>query len=104
MPKLKYTLEARQDLADIQAYIYRQSGSARIAKEFRDNLRRRCAKLASFSQVMGRARPELAEGLRSVAEGNYLIFIRYIDETLEVVAISEASRDFPNLFGDRDDE
>ncbi len=47
---------------------------------------------------MGRQRPELAEGLRSVSEGNYIFFFRYIENTFEVIRITEGHRDMTTLF------
>lgn len=45
--------------------------------------------------LMGRPRENLGVGLRSVAAGHYMIFLRYIgetNETLEIVRIIEGHR------------
>ena len=52
-------------------------------------------------QVLGRARPELRDDLRSVVEGNYVIFVRYLETELEVVRIIEGHRDIPAQFEGR---
>ena len=99
MPRLVYSDEALQDLARIQRYIREQSGSASTAKRFRNRLRAPCTKLGGLPQIMGRARPELAEGLRSVVEGNYLIVLRYVGDALETVNIVERHRDIGPALG-----
>jgi len=48
--------------------------------------------------TMGRSRPELRPDMRSVAFGNYVIFFRYLRNTLEVVNILEGHRDFGAFF------
>ncbi len=47
---------------------------------------------------MGRAREELAPGLRSLNAGNYLIFYRPADDGMQVIRIAHGSRDLPSLF------
>ena len=103
MWKLRLTDEANDDLAAIAVFIAQSSGNRRTGTRFKNRLKARCKKLARLPQIMGRSRSELAEGLRSVPEGNYLIFIRYIGDTLEIVMFSEGSRDFEALFGSQDE-
>jgi plasmid stabilization system protein ParE len=47
---------------------------------------------------MGRSRPELRPDMRSTAFGNYVIFVRYSKNTLEVVNVLEGHRDFGAFF------
>ena len=53
--------------------------------------------------MMGRSRPELGEDLRSFVDGNYLIFLRYVGDTLEVVNVIEGHRDLPAMFSSDED-
>jgi toxin ParE1/3/4 len=49
---------------------------------------------------MGRARPELAEDIRSIPYGNYVILFRYNGPYLEIVSIIEGHRDIEELFSE----
>ncbi len=98
MPRLRYTASAREDLAGIAAYIFRESGSRDVALGFTARLRHRCTALAASSFPLGRLRPELRADLRSFAEGNYVIFFRYIGDTLEAVNVLEGHRDIDAFF------
>jgi toxin ParE1/3/4 len=98
MPSLRYTAAARDSLADIARYISRQSGSTAVARRFVDHLRQRCIDLTASPFQLGRPRPELGWDLRSFAVGNYVIFFRYIGDTLEVVDVVEGHRDIDAYF------
>jgi len=98
--RLRYTAAARDDLISIAQYIVRESGNRVLAKQFTDRLRRRCAELSALPFSMGRPRPELRPDMRSVAFGNYVIFFRYLGNTLEVVNILEGHRDIDGFFSD----
>ena len=49
---------------------------------------------------MGRPRTDLRPDLRSYPYGNYVIFFRYLDDTLEVVNILQGHRDIETFFGE----
>ncbi len=98
MYKLRYLSQAKDDLLEIKRYIARESGSQRIAFQFTHKIREQCQRLAELPGHIGRPRPELREGLRSFTYGNYVIFIRYNDNTLEVITIIEGHRDVEALF------
>ncbi len=51
--------------------------------------------------MMGRPRPELRPDLRSFPFGNYVIFFRYLEDTLEVVSILHAHRDIERIFDEQ---
>ena len=106
MWRLKLTTGAKQDIRAIARYIAQSSGSALTGRQFALRLTATCERIARRGPMMGRPRPELADGLRSVPEGNYLIFIRYTGDTLEVVNIVEGHRDVESMYaagGDPDD-
>jgi toxin ParE1/3/4 len=77
MLKLRYLEQAKHDLIQIKRYIARESGSNEIALRYIERLRRQCRRLATLPGTRGKARPELAEGIRSIPYGNYVILFRY---------------------------
>lgn len=100
MRDLRYKTAALTDLTDIAAYIANESGSRSIAETFVGRLRRKCLDLAALPGTMGRARPELGPDIRSTVFRNYAIFFRYIDATLEILAVLERHRDVEQAFGE----
>ena len=71
-----------------------------VAAGFVGRLRQQCKKLALLPGTLGRARPELGQGLRSFAIRGYIIFFRYEANTLVVINIVEGHRDMHALFTD----
>ena len=98
MPRLVYRAAARRDIADIAAYIERESQSRAVAEAFIEKITDYCERLATPSTMMGRPRPELRPQYRSVTFGNYVIFLRYSDEAgprnhLYIIHILHGARD-----------
>ena len=100
MLQLRYFEQAKNDLIEIKRYIARESGSKEIALHYIKKLRGECQRLAALPGKMGRARPELAEGIRSIPYGNYVILFRYHGPYLEIVSIIEGHRDIEELFSE----
>lgn len=100
MRRLKYSLSVKNDFADIAEYIATETGSRTLAEDFIGKLKARCRKLAQLPGTLGRSRDELAPGLRSVAHKSYIIFFRYVDDTVEIVAVLNGMRDIESLFVD----
>lgn len=98
MYKLKYLEQAKDDLIQIRNYIAKESGSRKIAINYTAKIRQQCQKIAEISGTIGTHRPELSEGIRSFPHGNYVIFFRYNDTSLEIVTIIEGHRDTNPLF------
>jgi toxin ParE1/3/4 len=48
--------------------------------------------------MLGRARPELLPNIRSIPVGNYVVFFRYADRTLDIINVIEGHRDIDALF------
>ncbi len=98
MRRLVITTAAREHLAEITAYVARESGGRGAALAFRQRLLEKCRKLANLPATLGTQRSELAAGLRSTSVGSYLIFFRYDDKVMTVVAVLHASRDVTAQF------
>ena len=109
MPRLVYRAAALRDLAEIAAYIERESGSREAAEAFIDKLTDYCEHIASLPAMMGRPRPELRPGYRSVTYGSYVMFLRYADEEgprshLYVGNIIHGRRDLDAYFAEHQDD
>ncbi len=87
---------AERDLESIGDYI--AEDSPRRALSFIAELRARCDTIAKAPQAY-RARPELAEGLRSCAHGNYVIFFTATKARLTVVRVLHGAMDIPAHLG-----
>ncbi len=106
MPRLVFLTKARRDLGEIASYIQAESQSADSAIAFTDRIIGYCERLATLPALMGRARPELRDGYRSVTLGSYVIFFRYMSEdannraVIEILHIVHGSRDLEAYFRD----
>lgn len=103
LPRLVLLDAALRDLAEIAGYIERESQSREVAEAFVDKLIGYCERLAILPGLMGRPRPELRPDYRSVTFGNYVIFLRYVDESeprsvLQTVRVLHGSRDLDAYF------
>jgi toxin ParE1/3/4 len=87
---------ARTDLEEIWAFIAMDSPAA--ADRFIDRLLRSCRNLATLPRL-GRAREDLAPGLRSLPVGDYLVFYRKARSGIEVARVLSGYRDLEDLFG-----
>lgn len=104
MRRLNILDDAKDNLADIGNYIVGSSGSDPVAEAFVAKIVAHCQKLSSLPGTLGRARPELAENLRSTPFGNYIIFFRYESDTFDVVNVLHGARDIEGFYSRRGDE
>jgi toxin ParE1/3/4 len=95
MSRCRITRPAQADLREIRAYIAEHAGP-RAAARWIEKLRVRCHSLADAPGT-GRARDELAPGLRSVPVGNYLIFFRQVSGGVDIVHVYHGARDLERL-------
>jgi toxin ParE1/3/4 len=96
MKEVHFTPAAMHDLTDIYEYIARDNEIAAVSTL--DGLFRH-AEILSESPHLGRNRDEdLRQGVRSLPVGNYTLFYRVLDETVEVLRVLHGSRDLPPLF------
>ncbi len=94
MPVVIKLPRAKSDLVEIWDYIA-DDNEAR-ADAFVDMIDQKLHALAS-NPGMGRARDELAEGLRSFPVGRYVIFYRPISNGIEIVRVLHGARDIDHL-------
>lgn len=95
---LRYTTTALEDLAHCASYVGEVSGSRKVARALVAALREQCARLARLPGALGRPRPELRPDMRSFAFKSYVIFFRYLGDTVEIVRILERHRDIVARF------
>lgn len=94
MPRVRKTVLAEQDLEEIWLYIAADNIVA--ADALIDKLVEKSALLAANAEL-GRARPELHEGLRSFAVGNYILFYRPEAGGIELTRVLHGARDIDAL-------
>lgn len=95
MKRPVFLRSAKKDLVDIHTYIAMASDSVPRANRFVDDLRLRCLKIARIPGMVGRARTELGDDLRSIAHKGYVVVFRYAGTRIEIVRIVEGHRDLP---------
>ena len=104
MPRLIYLEAARRNIAEIAAFIERESHDRAVAEAFVDKLTGYCEHLAKLPGLLGHPRPELGRDYRSTTFGNYVILLRYADEEsprshLYIIHVLHGARDMDAYFG-----
>lgn len=99
MSKNEYTLTkpARGDLKEIGQYTAEKWGVAQ-QKKYLAQLFKRFEELARNPRI-GRERPEIAPGYRSVVEGGHVIFYRIRDTRVEILGVVHGQRDLKREMG-----
>ena len=97
MPSIIQRPEAAADLLEIWLHIAPQNLAA--ADRLADRIDSQCNRLAEMPRL-GRARDDLAEGLRSFTMGNYVLFYVPLDDGIELIRVLHGARDFAQLFAD----
>lgn len=93
--KIRFTEPAKHDLEVIYLYIAEDTVAA--ADKHRDQLIKRCMGLVDHPRI-GTLRDDIRPGLRSVTEGDYVIFYRILNETdLPIMRVVHGKRDFTKL-------
>ena len=88
---------AEQDLESIGDYIGKDNPLRAIS--FIAELRAQCAKIAKAPQAY-RPRPELGDGIRSCAQGNYVIFFTANKTRVTIARVLHGAMDIPAHFSD----
>lgn len=95
MTRLVYSPQSRKDLNDIGMYI--AYDSPRQAIRFVRAVREQRRKITEAPRAY-RPRPELGEGLRSCAYGNYVVFFYEEPGLVRIVRVLHGAMDINALF------
>jgi toxin ParE1/3/4 len=87
--------KAEVDLLEIWDFIFQSAGMER-ADKFIDQIKANFEILETFPE-MGKPRENLAPTLRSIPEGNYLIFYQPTSQGIDVVRVFHGARDLEAL-------
>ena len=90
---------ARRDLAEIWSWIAVNSGRAR-ADSVIERLRESCTLLAG-NPLIGRERPEVREGVRSLAVAPHVIFYESNQRGVRVLRVIHGARHLARALGQR---
>ena len=90
MPNIFRSSQAETDLVEIAFYIARDNPSA--DHHWLEDIEKKIELLAANPEI-GSIRPELAERMRSLSAGNYVIYFRAVEDGIEVVRVLHGSRD-----------
>lgn len=96
MRQLQFAPQAKADLIDIFYHIAGDNPAR--AESFVGEIEQRCAGLQSFPG-MGRARPEIMPGLRSLPHGHYVIFYTAGAQSVRIERILHGARDIERALG-----
>ena len=92
--------QAKADVAEILSNLEERSRGA--AKRLAQAIQKRCEVLRKVP-MMGRARDDLAPGLRSIVIEKYVLFYRVTAEAIEVVRVLYGARDIGSILRTEDD-
>jgi toxin ParE1/3/4 len=98
MTHVVYSPRARRDILGVLEYIAREDPG--VAAAFVTRLEHHCSLLAGTPQ-MGRERPDVGPGVRSLVEGSYLIFYKFNRDTdrVNILRVWHGRRRLPRLGG-----
>jgi len=97
--KLLVTAQAASDLDEIENYI--GADNPRAAVNFISQITENFGLLADNPGI-GRRRDDIIPGLRSISEGNHLIFYRTRQDVVEILRILHGARDVDELLSSDD--
>ncbi len=98
MPSVIRTTAVDDDLLGIWLYIARDNEAA--ADQHLDKIHDKCQLYATHPE-MGEARHDLAPGVRVFPVDGYVVFYRQVEEGIELLLVTEGSRNIPPLIFDR---
>jgi toxin ParE1/3/4 len=88
------TAKAEDDLVELWLYITHDNPDA--ADRLLEEVDQKCALLAENPRL-GRERPEIAQGLRCLPVGNFLILYRVLEDGIEAVRVVYGARRLDRL-------
>jgi toxin ParE1/3/4 len=97
---IRFTKSAKKDLGEIYEYIAQDNIAA--ADKLKARLQQRWCGLVDMPRI-GSDRKKLKPNLRSVTEGNYVIFYRVLVEEIQIVRVLHSSRDAETVFTEFDE-
>ena len=97
MPSYSLSPEAIKDLLTIRAHTQNKWGIQQ-AQKYIDALEIKCEKLARSPHI-GRERPEIKPGYRSITEGKHVIFYRVGDSGIDILRILHGRMDIEHRMG-----
>lgn len=97
MNRVSFTSYAMQDLGEIYRYIAQDTIEA--ADKHSQRLQARWRALLDQPRI-GTKRDDVEPGLRSVSEGNYVIYYRILSTGIEIVRVLHGSRDANKAFAE----
>lgn len=96
MARVTFRPQAEIDVLDIWSYIAEDSMTE--ADRWVDQLEE-CLATWATQPLMGRLRDELADHLRSLAFGHYVLFALPLPDGIDVVRVLHGARDIDAVFG-----
>lgn len=90
------TADADADFMEIWSYI--AADNAEQADALLDKFEKLITRLAEYPGI-GSLRPEVADGVRSAAIGNYVLFYSHTESRLTVLRLLHGARNIRDLFG-----
>lgn len=98
--RVRFSRRAREDLLDIWTFIApRDLQAADLAL---DRIAASCGVLADHPRL-GRARPEIGDGARTLVVGRWLALYRLTDDGVQVVRVVDGARDLRQIAWPADD-
>lgn len=97
MPRVTRRPQAVEDILEIWDFIAEDSSDA--ADRWLDRLDSQLQLMAT-QPLMGRARPEVDAGLRSLSFGRYVVFYAPTADGIDVIRVLHSGRDIEGLFDD----
>lgn len=95
MKRVRFTVSAARDLDVIYEYIGQDNLDAAV--KHRQRLEKRWLALVDQPRI-GTKRDDIEPDLRSVTEGNYVIFYRIVQDGIQVVRVLHTAQDAKQAF------
>jgi toxin ParE1/3/4 len=95
MKRAIITRRAQADLDEIADYVAENNPKRAIT--FTREIIGHCHRLGNTPHV-GRSRPNLGPGIRSIPHGRYMIFYRMVDSDVQILRVLHSARDIEALF------
>lgn len=97
MPSVRWSSDAKRDLAEIAHFIGVEQGRLRIAERLIDGVVKKSNTYAA-SPELGTAREDLGNEIRVFRYKRYVIVYRPVETGIDIIRIVDGARDFPSLF------